>query len=79
MAAMMADASPGGCLRQPDRHGPNFSRRSPSRRIGFWMLGCRRTQRLSAGAFVQEMGIPDAMEGLEAWTSSAPGVEAARS
>jgi hypothetical protein len=21
MAAMMADASPGGCLRQPDRHG----------------------------------------------------------
>ena len=24
MAAMMADASPGGCLRQPDRHGLNF-------------------------------------------------------
>ena len=24
MAAMMADASPGGCLRQPDRHGSFF-------------------------------------------------------
>jgi hypothetical protein len=28
------------------------------------MLGCRRTQRLLAGAFVREMGIPDAVETL---------------
>jgi uncharacterized membrane protein YccC len=33
--------------------------RSLGRRIGFWMLGCRRTQRLLAEAFVREIRIPD--------------------